>query len=144
MNIKEIQEVVMNDLEAMYFESQKRLKWFITGYGRHCLDAKTFNIIPTTRLCELYNVELSFFNLHLHKLKEALSDSFWKAHKIGDEYQMDGKKDVRKIVYYPIFQDGKNGEQYEEPRALVEKNTIFNGVHGIDFREVPLRYLKIK
>lgn len=41
------------------------------------------------------------------KLQLALSDDIWKNHQIGNEYQMDGKKDRWKIVYYPIFEDGK-------------------------------------
>lgn len=49
---------------------------------------------------------------------------------------MDGKGGW-KIAYYPIFSDGKTNELYSEPRALVEKP--IQG--GIDFREVPLRYL---
>lgn len=76
----------------------------------------------------------------MEKLKQALQNEMWKEHKIGMEYTMDNKPDVWKIAYYPIFEDGKNGEQYEEPRALVEKK-----IHGgTDFREVPLRYLTRK
>ncbi len=71
------------------------------------------------------------------KLFYALNCEFWKSHKISDEYQMDGKSDIWKIVYYPLFENGKTGESYEEPRALVE-TPIPNGT---DFREVPLRYL---
>ena len=69
-------------------------------------------------------------------LNEALADPKWIAHKIGDLYSMDGKEGW-KIAYYPIFEDGKNGIKYDEPRALVEKP--IEG--GTDFREVPLRYL---
>ncbi len=71
------------------------------------------------------------------KLQDALSNHDWVEHTIGDTYTMDGKPDPWKIVYYPIFEDGKNGEQYVEPRALVEKPIT----GGTDFREVPLRYL---
>lgn len=73
----------------------------------------------------------------------ALADQIWKDHKLGSDYHMDGKMDNWKIVYYPIFEDGKNGEVYQEPRCLVEK-PIFGGLGeqiGIDYREVPLRYL---
>lgn len=70
-------------------------------------------------------------------LQTALSDPTWINHKIGNIYTMDNKPDLWKIAYYPIFEDGKNGEQYVEPRALVEKP--ISG--GIDYREVPLRYL---
>lgn len=65
------------------------------------------------------------------------SEKFWQDHKIGNEYQMDGKPDKWKIAYYPIFSDGKTNEVYNEPRALVEKPIP----GGTDFREVPLRYL---
>lgn len=72
------------------------------------------------------------------RLKSALSDHVWMDHKLGDEYQMDAKPDKWKIAYYPIFENGKTSEEYNEPRALVEKN-MDSG--GIDFREIPLRYL---
>ena len=78
------------------------------------------------------------------KLEIALVHEIWLSHKIGDEYTMDGKPDKWKIAYYPIFEDGKTGEVYDEPRALVEKPILggkFNEVIGTDFREVPLRYL---
>lgn len=71
------------------------------------------------------------------KLQEALKDPLWINHKIGNTYTMDGQKDW-KIAYYPIFEDGKTGEVYQEARALVERS--IKG--GIDFREVPLRYLE--
>ena len=70
-------------------------------------------------------------------LKSALNNELWIKHQLGDFYTMDGKQDRWKIVYYPIFEDGRTAEAYDEPRALVEKP--IRG--GIDFREVPLRYL---
>lgn len=70
-------------------------------------------------------------------LSEALNNELWVAHNIGDTYTMDGKPDLWKIAYYPIFEDGKTNEPYKEPRALIEKPMI----GGTDFREVPLRYL---
>lgn len=69
-------------------------------------------------------------------LKQALSNPICVNHKIGNTYSMDGVNGW-KIAYYPIFENGKTGEQYAEPRALIERP--ING--GIDFREVPLRYL---
>jgi hypothetical protein len=72
-----------------------------------------------------------------YRLIKALEEKIWLDHKIGDTYTMDRKPDLWKIVYFPIFEDGKNGEVYEEPRALVEKPIP----NGTDFREVPLRYL---
>ena len=53
---------------------------------------------------------------------------------------MDGKPAEWKIAYYPIFENGKTGEKYEEPRALIERPMN----EGIDFREIPLRYLTRK
>lgn len=73
------------------------------------------------------------------KLEEALSDPKWVNHKIGNTYTIDGGVDKWKIAYYPIFENGKNGEVYQEPRCLVERP--ING--GIDFREMPLRYLTL-
>lgn len=72
-----------------------------------------------------------------NKLQKALNHPTWIAHTPGDTYTMDGKPDLWKIAYYPIFEDGKTGEIYKEPRALIEKP--MKG--GTDFREVPLRYL---
>lgn len=71
------------------------------------------------------------------ELKDALNHPLWLNHKTGDTYTMDGKSDLWKIAYYPIFEDGKTNEPYKEPRALIEKP--MKG--GTDFREVPLRYL---
>jgi len=71
------------------------------------------------------------------RLNKALLNPLWIGHKPSYSYTMDGKPDKWKIAYYPLFDNGKNGEVYEEPRALVERP--IEG--GIDFREVPLRYL---
>lgn len=70
-------------------------------------------------------------------LTTALAHPLWLSHNIGDVYTMDGKPQLWKIAYYPIFEDGKTHEQYGEPRALIERP--IRG--GTDFREVPLRYL---
>ena len=69
-----------------------------------------------------------------------LQEPLYINHKIGDIYTMDGKIEYWKISYYPIFQDNKTKVDYDEPRALIEKP--MQG--GIDFREVPLRYLTKK
>lgn len=74
-------------------------------------------------------------------LRIALSNPTWMSHKIGDQYTMDNKPDLWSIAYYPIFEDGKTGEKYSEPRSLIERPAVFNGEPGTDFREVPLRYL---
>ena len=70
------------------------------------------------------------------ELEEALNNPLWKSHKNGDTYKMDGK-DAWRMTYYPTFECGKTLEQYNEPRALIERPMI----DGTDFREVPLRYL---
>jgi len=71
------------------------------------------------------------------RLNKALHNPKWIAHNIGDTYNMQGDSDIWKIAYYPIFENGKSGVEYQEPRALVEKPML----NGTDFREVPLRYL---
>lgn len=78
-----------------------------------------------------------------NKLQIALADDIWLKHKLGDEYQMDGKPDKWRIAYYPIFEDGRTNEDYDEPRVLVEKPMFGKSGEriGTDFREVPLRYL---
>lgn len=81
------------------------------------------------------------------KLINAYRARVWVYHRIGKIYhlllnQKKGWDPGWRIAYYPIFEDGVTGEKYEEPRALVEKPAIFNGKEGIDFREVPLRFLR--
>lgn len=70
-------------------------------------------------------------------MQNALNHPLWINHLIGAEYIMDGEKGW-KIAYYPIFEDGKTGVKYNEPKALVERPIL----NGTDFREVPLRYLR--
>lgn len=88
-----------------------------------------------------------FITMAKNSLQQALSNPLWQSHKIGDQYTMDGKLDKWRRAYYSIFEDSKTGEEYEEPRALIEKpilgkNPILpNEIIGTDFREVPLRYL---
>lgn len=74
---------------------------------------------------------------------------FFKGHEIGDIYAMvnqDGSSSgAWKIVYYPLegtyigveSDIDKEWIDFDEPRALIEQP--IKG--GIDFREVPLRYL---
>jgi hypothetical protein len=69
-------------------------------------------------------------------LHQALNNPIWQNHKIGQVYKMDASSGW-KIAYYPIFENGKTGEVYNEPRALIERPIP----GGTDFREVPLRYL---
>lgn len=71
------------------------------------------------------------------ELEKALSDKTWLQHQKDSLYTMDGKPDKWKIVYYPIFQDGKTNEYYDEPRALMQNIDK----EGFWSKEVPLRYL---
>ena len=74
------------------------------------------------------------------RLKIALEHFVWITHiRNVSLYNMDGKREQWKIVYYPIFTDGKTNEEYSEPRALmqnIEKKGFWS-------KEVPLRYLQI-
>ena len=70
-------------------------------------------------------------------LNKALHNPLWVSHSIGDTYTMDELPELWKIAYYPLLEDGKTGQPYDEPRALVEKI----GVVGFWHKEVPLRYL---
>lgn len=74
-------------------------------------------------------------------LREALDNPLWKSHNVGDRYDMDGDEDWD-LWYYPMFECGKTMEPFGEPRALVGKPKMFGKKQGIDFREVPLRYLR--
>ncbi len=74
-------------------------------------------------------------------LRKALQHPLWENHRPNISfYVMDGKQDTWELVYYPIFQDGKTQEFYNEPRALMRN---INKV-GFWSKEVPLRYLKLK
>lgn len=69
----------------------------------------------------------------------------WLGFLIQRKCKMDGE-DGWELIYYPVLDNPKTKEVYEEPRAVVGKN-IFdkNGVAiGIDIKEVPLRYLEYK
>ena len=73
-------------------------------------------------------------------LETALNHPLWKSHKRNESlYTMDNKTDRWKIVYYPIFTNGKTNEVYKESRALVQN--INKG--GFWSKEVPLRYLSV-
>jgi hypothetical protein len=55
--MKELDKMV----DAMIHESKQRFKWYFSGINIHCLSLDLFSKISTERLCELYNVEMSFF-----------------------------------------------------------------------------------
>jgi len=79
-----------------------------------------------------------------------IPDLIWVTHKLGDMYTMDEKPCLWRITYYPLYgtwdnkkdMDGNTIKEqwidFKEPRALIESPIV----GGIDFREIPLRYLK--
>jgi hypothetical protein len=77
-------------------------------------------------------------NNYSPELQEAVKHPLWQSHERGVSlYTMDGKKERWSLVYYPIFEDGKTLEPYEEPRALMQNIDK----PGFWSKEVPLRYL---
>ena len=48
-------------MEDIVYETQQRIKWYINGIGIHGLTPDLFSKIPTERIVELYNIEISFF-----------------------------------------------------------------------------------
>ena len=57
-----------NELK-IFFESKQRMKWFIDGIGLHGLSADLFSKISTPRICELYNIQLTYFEENETKRK---------------------------------------------------------------------------
>lgn len=55
----------LEKLEATWsdeaYEALQRVRWFVRGIGIHGLSPEIFAKIPTERLCELYNVEMTYF-----------------------------------------------------------------------------------
>ena len=74
------------------------------------------------------------------KLKISLEHPVWVNHiRNVSLYNMDDKSERWRLVYYPIFSDGKTNEEYSEPRALmqnIEKKGFWS-------KEVPLRYIEL-
>lgn len=55
--MKEINSII----EQLEYESIQRLKWFLDGYFINGLGGGLFTKISTERICELYNVDKSYF-----------------------------------------------------------------------------------
>lgn len=55
----------LEKLEATWsdeaYEALQRVRWFFLGIGIHGLSPELFAKISTERICELYNVEMSYF-----------------------------------------------------------------------------------
>lgn len=74
------------------------------------------------------------------ELKISLEHPIWVNHiRNVSLYNMDGKFERWRLVYYPIFSDGKTNEEYVEPRALMQNIEQ----KGFWSKEVPLRYLNL-
>ena len=107
----------------------------IESFGKHILTQTEEEVAD--RLNKFNTPNYSGITMQQLELQQALSHPLWQNHNRGCKYTMDNKPELWKIVYYPIFENGKTGELYAEPRALMETPMPW----GIDFREVPLRYL---
>lgn len=117
-------KIYPNDNQLPEREGMLKAYDFLTG-------KYDYNEIERQKLYKLIGEKIKS---HIFIPKELTEEEkLWLNHKVGDEYQMDGKPDKWKIAYYPILEDGKTNEKYNEPRALV--------AGGTDFREIPLRYL---
>ena len=57
----EINVVSNFDLEKEIYEARQRCLWFIEGFHLHGLDHKLFSSISTETICEIYNVDISYF-----------------------------------------------------------------------------------
>lgn len=71
------------------------------------------------------------------QLQLALNHDTWISHERNHRYTVDGKG-IWALVYYPIFECGKTGDQYNEPRALMHDTTK----DGFWSKEMPLRYIE--
>lgn len=49
------------NLEQITYEATQRVNWFVRGIGIHGLSAELFSNLPTERIVEIYNVEISHF-----------------------------------------------------------------------------------
>ena len=54
----------MEGLEQWGYELSQRIKWWTSGVDIHCIPLDLVWGISTERLCELYNVDISFFKLN--------------------------------------------------------------------------------
>ena len=48
-------------IDKMIYESKQRMDWYVNGIGLHGLSPEIFSKLPTERIVELYNVEMSYF-----------------------------------------------------------------------------------
>ena len=43
------------------YEALKRLEWFINGFFIHGLSGEMMSKLSTEQICEIYNVDISYF-----------------------------------------------------------------------------------
>lgn len=51
----------MDTIDRIIFEHTRRIEWWLGGPEIHCIPSNLFVKMPTERIVELYNVEMSFF-----------------------------------------------------------------------------------
>ncbi len=51
----------MKDIDKIFYEIQQRFKWWVNGIGIHGISGDLFFNLSTERICELYNVEITYF-----------------------------------------------------------------------------------
>ena len=51
------------DIDKECFILKQRLKWFINGINIHCIPWDMFHLMTAERICEIYNVDKSYFEL---------------------------------------------------------------------------------
>lgn len=64
------------NIEDLFYESEKRLEWFINGIGTHSITPAVFGNLTTDGICELYNVDRSFFQRHTNTQQNNRRQSF--------------------------------------------------------------------
>jgi hypothetical protein len=52
-------------IDDIVFESARRLEWFIGGINIHGLSPELFSNLPTERIVELYNIDISYFKKNI-------------------------------------------------------------------------------
>jgi hypothetical protein len=48
-------------LENLIYETEQRVRWYVSGIGQHGLTPDQMFNLTTDRLCEVYNVDVKFF-----------------------------------------------------------------------------------
>ena len=59
--------MVDEQLDAEFYKVSQKLKWLINGQFIHCIPSEYWFKLTPERICELYNVEMSYFTLPKNK-----------------------------------------------------------------------------